>query len=277
MVRKLDKGKSFRGNVALTFDDGYSDNYEIATPSLIHRNTPATFFLISNRIGSTKSYWWDELTRILLRPVRLPDELVIELRGTEHRLPLGDAVNYSKNQQAADRYVRAWAARAGSRMGFYYRVWKLLRPLTDRERDLTLGFLAEWAGTTRSEEKCPVALSREQARELASGGLIEIGSHSESHPPFSDLDLEAQRQEAIASKVTLEKVIEGPVRSFAYPYGDHDADTPTALKEAGYNCACTAEPRRIRSRSDPYLLPRVAVSDWTGKEFENRLFKLFGF
>ena len=54
----LQRDKTPRGAIALTFDDGYADNYQVARPLLEACETPATFFLVSDRIGSGNAYWW---------------------------------------------------------------------------------------------------------------------------------------------------------------------------------------------------------------------------
>jgi peptidoglycan/xylan/chitin deacetylase (PgdA/CDA1 family) len=45
-----------QGLIAISFDDGYQDNYERAFPLLQARNYPATIFLVSMAIGKT-SFW----------------------------------------------------------------------------------------------------------------------------------------------------------------------------------------------------------------------------
>ena len=38
--------------VAITFDDGYADNLQVAAPLLAERGLPASFFIVSGTIGS---------------------------------------------------------------------------------------------------------------------------------------------------------------------------------------------------------------------------------
>ncbi len=60
-------GWSLRGgvSVAITFDDGYADNFHNAAPLLRRYDTPATFFITTGYIGDSREFWWDELERIV--------------------------------------------------------------------------------------------------------------------------------------------------------------------------------------------------------------------
>jgi len=52
-----------RGCVAVTFDDGYADNYSTALPLLEKHRIPATFFVTSDPVEQGTEFWWDELER----------------------------------------------------------------------------------------------------------------------------------------------------------------------------------------------------------------------
>ncbi|HSG65482.1 MAG TPA: polysaccharide deacetylase family protein [Gammaproteobacteria bacterium] len=272
----LERGERPRGKVVLTFDDGYADNYHVARPLLHAHDTPATFFLVSNRVGSSEPYWWDELADVLLRVGRLPESLTLMLDGQAQELRLDDAVVYAAAERRADRARWAWAARSGSRLGFYYRVWKLLRPLSEAARSTELTKIRAWASCPRPPRAAPISITAREAETLVREDLIEIGSHSKSHPSLPDLSPALQLQELTHSKAALEAVAGRPVRSFAYPYGDYGRDTPGLVREAGYTSACTTVSGQVRPNSDPFLLPRIAVLDWSGDEFERRLARYLG-
>ena len=61
--------------VAITFDDGYSDNYREAYPLLKAAGLPATIFVASGKVDSTREQWWDDLDRIICLPDRVPARL----------------------------------------------------------------------------------------------------------------------------------------------------------------------------------------------------------
>ncbi len=67
------------GAVAVTFDDGYLDNFEAASRILQKTGVPATFFANTDRFDQEHEAWWDEIEQVLSSD-RLPDHLSIVLR-----------------------------------------------------------------------------------------------------------------------------------------------------------------------------------------------------
>jgi len=59
LVDRLDRGEALDHHLAITFDDGYADNYEQAAPILERLSLPATFFVVSRWIESNVVPWWD--------------------------------------------------------------------------------------------------------------------------------------------------------------------------------------------------------------------------
>ena len=90
---------------AVTFDDGYLDNHDIAAPILQRLGVPATFYVVSNHVGSGRRFWWDLLGEWLRSTGRqaldlaqvLPDHAVA---GQPSRLVLEGG---SSRQRAASR------------------------------------------------------------------------------------------------------------------------------------------------------------------------------
>lgn len=59
-VEQIEKGQSVGGMLAITFDDGYRDNYEVAAPILKRWNLPATFFVTTKFIETDIVPFWDK-------------------------------------------------------------------------------------------------------------------------------------------------------------------------------------------------------------------------
>jgi len=59
LVKKLEAGAPLNREMAITFDDGYKDNYEYAAPILKELGLQATFFVVSQFIDTDFVPWWD--------------------------------------------------------------------------------------------------------------------------------------------------------------------------------------------------------------------------
>ena len=59
MLGRMEEGRGVRGRLAITFDDGYRDNFHVAAPLLRARGLPACFFVSADFIGSRAQPWWD--------------------------------------------------------------------------------------------------------------------------------------------------------------------------------------------------------------------------
>jgi peptidoglycan/xylan/chitin deacetylase (PgdA/CDA1 family) len=59
LVDKLERGQTPGRELAITFDDGYRDNFENAMPILESLSLPATFFIVSQWIETDVVPFWD--------------------------------------------------------------------------------------------------------------------------------------------------------------------------------------------------------------------------
>jgi peptidoglycan/xylan/chitin deacetylase (PgdA/CDA1 family) len=113
---------------------------------------------------------------------------------------------------------------------------------------------------------------------LAQGSLVEIGSHTATHPKLSALPPAVQRDEVYESKAALEGIVGQAVKSFAYPYGrlcDYSEETIAIVKDAGFDCACSTTQGLVRRRSHVFELPRFQAPDVSGEVLDNLLRQWF--
>jgi len=59
LVTRLERRERLQRELVITFDDGYLDNYENAAPILERYSLPATFFVVTEWMGSSVVPWWD--------------------------------------------------------------------------------------------------------------------------------------------------------------------------------------------------------------------------
>lgn len=158
-ARKIDRDA--KPAVAVTSDDGYASNLSVAKPALERYGIPATVFVCSGYLEKGRAYWWDELASILLRPARLPSELVLEINSTSKQWRLGAAAEYSERERRYDQDRTSWDDRNQSpRLALYFKIWRELQTLTHQRHITELERLSAWAGdgtATQPHGTCTLA------------------------------------------------------------------------------------------------------------------------
>jgi peptidoglycan/xylan/chitin deacetylase (PgdA/CDA1 family) len=210
--------------VALTFDDGYRDNLELAVPLLERLGLPCTFFLVPGLLSREVRPWWEILAWAFARAGRrtLPWE--------GGALPTGDQEGHRSFLTVAERL-------------------KALDRATRERRTDELVELLEPEGTLDEER---LFLDWDGARELVRRGFA-VGSHSMYHAILSREAPDEQLRDLVASRRRLEAELQVPIRLLAYPNGtraDYDAVTMAAAERAGYRHALGAH-AGLNRRSTP--------------------------
>jgi O-antigen/teichoic acid export membrane protein/peptidoglycan/xylan/chitin deacetylase (PgdA/CDA1 family) len=226
-------------HVALTFDDGYRDNYELAYPVLRSHGLPATFFLPTGFLDRPHVAWWDEISWI----VRSSPREAIDADGwlpAPVRLGAGD---------------RGPAARA-----LVERYWSLPAARAEAYVD----WLARACGTGRADPAAAAStwMTWEMVREMRAGGMA-FGAHSVDHPVLARCTGAAQAREIGGSVARVRDQLGEPVSLFAYPVGARgtfDDTTRARLRDAGITHAFSFYGGHRRpGGQDPLDIPRAFV------------------
>ena len=117
-------------------------------------------------------------------------------------------------------------------------------------------------------------MSWAQLKDITETELIEIGSHSCTHPIISHLTNEDSWHEINLSKHMIEEKLKIEVSSFCYPNGqkdDYTEDNKKMLQQAGYICGIASHFGYILENSDIYSLPRIGCGDNDFNLFVNYL------
>lgn len=255
--------------VAVTFDDGYADNYLHARPVLERLKIPATVFASTAFTADGEIPYWDELASILLRSPVLPGRLVLTLKG-ERRGWEFDA------EPAVDPGWNVLEQAGLLRQRAYLELCDGLRLSPPARRLEIMDEVRKWAGGTGTG--CGRFMTLEELRLLAQGGLVEVGGHTVSHQNLALLSEAEQESEIVAGKEVLAGITGREVTSFAYPYGtreNYSEATVRIVRRAGFDCACSNLAGAVRPGFDRYQLPRMLVRNWGADEFARRLAGFF--
>lgn len=260
--------------VALTFDDGYVDNFLYAKPLLEHYKIPATIFVTTGYIEKKQELWWDELEHLLLKET-LPQHLSITIDNHVHKWNL-------KNDSLKREDVKQWNARMSpqihNRFAFYKDLHRLLAPLHHEKQKKILQEIREWAGLKNRVREDYRVVNKHEIKELAKSPYVTIGAHTTTHPILSKQTSETQVYEIKKSKQDLEKIIGSPVTCFSYPFGsmqDIGPLAPTIVRNTGYNIAVANYPETVTHKKNIYTLPRFLVHNWNKKTFALHMKKWF--
>ena len=227
---RLASGEPFTERVAaVTFDDGYRDNYDVAFPILKRKGIPAAVFVVTDLVGQahwqthdklyhlvTRAFaaWTDprrELTR-LLTDLGLPASHLLRSRlATSTPLQTVSALLPDLSQTNVGRVMQALEALVGS------------------------------DGCTR----IPLSLTWPMIEEMHRAGMI-IDTHTRTHISLPAESIETVLTELAGSKRAIEERTGAPAVHFAYPGGQFTARDVIALERSGYRFGYTACPHQDR-------------------------------
>jgi peptidoglycan/xylan/chitin deacetylase (PgdA/CDA1 family) len=228
LAERLASGRKFdRCSVALTIDDGRRNCYEFLFPLMKEFKFPATFFVVSSFIRGEDWIWTDKVLW-LSEQSRPPDEL------------------------------------APGKLNGIFRSLNRMRP---EERNARIQSMAQSVGVTIPIPKAAPAkylpCSWSELREMADSGLMEIGSHTVTHPILSSVTDEEAFAELTRSRAQIEEGIGRSVRSFCFPNGMPGDFRPSQVRQvasAGYDCSVIAQFGMVSNSSDRYQLPRIGMA-----------------
>jgi len=224
--------------VAITFDDGYRDNYAHAYPILRRYGATATFYVVTEAIGDAEPLWTAELRGLLLRArargVPVP-------RIGDHPVDVGDPAALRRTIRGMGRILRAV------------------------DRATRRGLLAELRARLGPPDGPPaVMMTWDELREMHRGGMT-IGSHTMSHPALTEIPPAEAAREIAGSRARLEAELDAPVTHFAYPNPGACVHVDEAVKalvrEAGYSTARTSSKGPVTPGADLLALPTLGVSN----------------
>jgi len=235
--------------VAITFDDGYEDNFINGYPILRKFDIPATIFLTTGHIETTRVFWWDKVNEII-RKTKRP------------YINLKDFQGFAQNGYIYS--PRAIMLNSGqSKIHAMKTITELFKTFEYNRINEAVALLQEIIDVEVQEISYPPMLNWRQVREMSNNG-IDFGAHTVTHVNLAEAGLKEAKKEIITSKESIEEKINRSVQGFAYPYGierHYNGTIINMVTEAGFKYACTAEKGIALPKDKLYELPRISMSN----------------
>jgi peptidoglycan/xylan/chitin deacetylase (PgdA/CDA1 family) len=231
--------KDRRTLLAITFDDGYHDNYTHAFALATELEIPITVFLVPGYIGCADSFWWvDRIIRLTQVETVSFEEHIYHLNQLEERKALAQSIGARmSNAESAD--VRK----------------KLLISICE---------LLKVPFSVLPKEEPASLLTWTQVREMEESGWVSFGAHTVHHPDLGCLTDPVQVQREVEEcRAILEQQLGHPVNTFAYPYGHLGDHGLRAVQQSGYQWAFTTVPGFNTYLKNPHLLCRIRAEPYS--------------
>lgn len=243
-ARRLREGTLPARAAALSFDDGYADNHDVALPVLRELGLPCTFFIATAFLDGGRM-WNDTLIETFRRTPRT-------------RLALGGLVPGLEDVACGSTAERRQAIEE---------VIAKVKYLQPEQRQRCVDEIAR-----RGEAALPddLMMTSAHVRSMRAAGML-IGAHTVSHPILARLEPSEAQREVRHSKQHLEQLLQEPIRLFAYPNGKPDEDyvqrSVEIVREAGFEAAFSTAWGAASAHSDPMQLPRFTPWERTPLRF----------
>lgn len=221
---------------AITFDDGWLDNYEYALPVLRATQTPATLFAVAEMVGTRRQFWPNRIAALLATH----RDALAELPAATW---LVDALQQSDGRPQRERLAAGIAA---------------CKNMADTDIEERLDRLEQALPPSTPP---PALADWQQLRAMQASGLVEIGSHTCNHRRLlPTLDERTLRHEVVASKAILEQNLDAPVELFCYPNGDVSPEALALVREH-YQLAVTTQRGINRAATPVHELQRIGMHE----------------
>lgn len=241
-IERLYRGEIKRPAIAVTFDDGFRNNHEVAFPILKLLGIPATIFLTTGLIDSDDTVWSWRVNDALASTLKSK----FSFQGEEY------SIATRKQKIAVSRIIQN----------------KLKDEPPDilSEKCVALLKALGIAPDKKMEGEAPFRMLDSFAiREMADSGLIEFGCHTHRHCILTYLSRVECLGEITQSKQVIENLIQKECRLFAYPNGGWQ-DIPEHCAQMMEQCNISAAVTTIsgkNSRETPIcMLKRCGAGAW---------------
>lgn len=141
----------------------------------------------------------------------------------------------------------------------YTNIIELASFLKDKKIKPCVFLLSDPSHANRTElgTNLPIATKKDWKKMQQYGW--SIGSHSATHPNFSQVETAEAVKEIEGSKKVLENTLGQNISSIALPRGNHNDIVDEVVKNVGYKMCLTMDDGIITAKTNPLAIPRIGI------------------
>jgi peptidoglycan/xylan/chitin deacetylase (PgdA/CDA1 family) len=224
-IGRVPEKKGPASHFVLSFDDGMREVYEVIAPILREKGIPAIFFLNSTTIDNKQLMWRHKISLLIAR-------------SQHERACVPPRLRMYPGKSVCEKLLALRVADEG---------------MLD---EIAAFYELDFDEYLRSTQPY---LTTEQVLELARSGF-EFGAHSASHPYFSEIPLESQKEE-ISKSVRFIRTLGLQCRYFAFPFHDNGVSTCVFSHMKELELVLSFGTSDARLDSVPFSFQRFALDD----------------
>jgi peptidoglycan/xylan/chitin deacetylase (PgdA/CDA1 family) len=245
---------------AVTFDDGWRDNYDHAFPVIQAAGIPAHIFLVSDFVGTSTSVWTARIARLLKSTYgNIDAEHSGQIGKILRRAGLSDQLIKSEPTRDLISQVIAECKKHHTD----YEMSDLLK-----EAESVLG----WSSAAGRRD----FMNWEEVHEMVSSGHVRFGSHTRNHTRLlAQISDQIIEYEVGSSRAVVESGSGKEAGLFCYPNGDY-TDAALKIVSSHYDAAVTTKKGSNTVHSDLFQLKRIGLHEDISSDEVSYLSRLTG-
>lgn len=245
LVSAVKSGDALPGACVITLDDGWRDTYSCAFPILKKYGLPATVFLVSDYVGTSRWFWPEKISLVLAKYLAAGGQRESWVAGcpTIRRLGLFPLLANPRLTSTARIILFIEALKFWGASDRTHVIHELGEVLAAHDVEVTYSgrLLMNW----------------DEVAEMTKSG-ITFGAHTKTHPILTRVPNDEAAQEIAESRAALERHLGRPCPFFCYPNGDYNDDVKARVT-AHYDAAFSTRQGFVQTRDDAYALKRIGI------------------
>ena len=234
------EGKNLNNHCAITFDDGWRDNYSNAYTILNQHGIPASVFLSTSFIDTNKLFWPEEVCRFLTDTVKTV-EIDREIFNSDERSFLGEFL-------AKEKITGEILTECVDRLKNFSQI--------DRSNIINKIISSNMLINNRSRE----ILSWDEIGDMKNSGLIDFYPHGHNHLFLSELSVDQMKSEIESSiKIIQSKIPTQETNIYCYASGRCSKDSIAILEKNDIAFALDRTGGALTENTNKYKLPRIPI------------------